>query len=162
MRSSSKLTGMEFNALDVRYQEFKRSLRGYAVEEVRAYLAQLADFVSGLVEEKQRLEQQLAELEETLQRYRQNEEELKRAVVAAERIARDVKQQAQREAELIVKEAQALKEQTLREAVEHVKGVQRDLDVLRRERDLFKEQFRALLEGYLKSLENSSDGASGG
>lgn len=153
---------MEFNALDVRYQEFKRSLRGYAVEEVRAYLAQLADFVSGLVEEKQRLEQQLAELEETLQRYRQNEEELKRAVVAAERIARDVKQQAQREAELIVKEAQALKEQTLREAVEHVKGVQRDLDVLRRERDLFKEQFRALLEGYLKSLENSSDGASGG
>jgi cell division initiation protein len=148
---------MEFNALDIRYQEFKRGLRGYAVEEVRAYLGQLADFVAELVEEKQRLEQQVAELEESLQQHRQNEEELKRAVVAAERIARDVKQQAQREAELIIKEAQGLKEQTLREAVEHVKRVQRDLDVLRRERDLFKEQFRALLEGYLKSLENGSD-----
>ncbi len=148
---------MEFNSLDIRYQEFKRGLRGYAVEEVRAYLAQLADYVAELVEEKQRLEQRVAELEESLQAHRQNEEELKRAVVAAERIARDVKQQAAREAELIVKEAQSLKEQTLREAVEHVKRVQRDLDVLRRERDMFKEQFRALLEGYLKSIENIGD-----
>ena len=147
---------MEFNALDIRYQEFKRGLRGYAVEEVRAYLGQLADFVSELVEEKQQLERQVAELEQSLQQHLQNEEELKRAVVAAERIARDVKQQAQREAELIVKEAQGLKEQTLREAVEHVKQVQRDLDALRRERDLFKEQFRALLEGYLKSLDNGN------
>ncbi|WP_293170194.1 DivIVA domain-containing protein [Oceanithermus sp.] len=148
---------MEFNSLDIRYQEFKRGLRGYAVEEVRAYLAQLADYVAELVEEKQRLEQRVAELEESLQAHRQNEEELKRAVVAAERIARDVKQQAAREAELIVKEAQSLKEQTLREAVDHVKRVQRDLDVLRRERDMFKEQFRALLEGYLKSIENIGD-----
>ncbi len=148
---------MEFNSLDIRYQEFKKGLRGYAVEEVRAYLAQLADYVAELVEAKQQLEQQLAELEESLQQHRKNEEELKRAVVAAERIARDVKQQAQREAELILKEAQGLKEQTLREVVEHVKRVQRDLDVLRRERDLFKEQFRALLEGYLKSLDNSGD-----
>ncbi|WP_456409729.1 DivIVA domain-containing protein [Oceanithermus sp.] len=148
---------MEFNSLDIRYQEFKRGLRGYAVEEVRAYLAQLADYVAELVEEKQRLELRVAELEESLQAHRQNEEELKRAVVAAERIARDVKQQAAREAELIVKEAQSLKEQTLREAVEHVKRVQRDLDVLRRERDMFKERFRALLEGYLKSLENIGD-----
>ncbi|HGY10615.1 MAG TPA: DivIVA domain-containing protein [Oceanithermus profundus] len=148
---------MEFNSLDIRYQEFKRGLRGYAVEEVRAYLAQLADYVAELVEARQQLEQQLAELEESLQQHRKNEEELKRAVVAAERIARDVKQQAQREAELILKEAQGLKEQTLREVVEHVKRVQRDLDVLRRERDLFKEQFRALLEGYLKSLDNSGD-----
>ncbi|WP_457627764.1 DivIVA domain-containing protein [Oceanithermus sp.] len=148
---------MEFNSLDIRYQEFKRGLRGYAVEEVRAYLAQLADYVAELVEEKQRLELRVAELEESLQAHRQNEEELKRAVVAAERIARDVKQQAAREAELIVKEAQSLKEQTLREAVEHVKRVQRDLDVLHRERDMFKEQFRALLEGYLKSLENIGD-----
>ncbi len=148
---------MEFNSLDIRYQEFKRGLRGYAVEEVRAYLAQLADYVAELVEEKQRLELRVAELEESLQAHRQNEEELKRAVVAAERIARDVKQQAAREAELIVKEAQGLKEHTLREAVEHVKRVQRDLDVLRRERDMFKEQFRALLEGYLKSIENIGD-----
>ncbi len=148
---------MEFNALDIRYQEFKRGLRGYAVEEVRAYLAQLADFVSHLVEEKHRLEKRVSELEQSLLQMQQNEEKLKRTVVAAERIARDVKQQAQREAEQIIKEAQELKEQTLREAVEHVKRVQRDLDMLRRERDLFKEKFRALLEEHLESLDGEGE-----
>jgi len=146
---------MEFNALDVRYQEFKKGLRGYAVEEVRAYLGQLADFVGELQEQNEALEKRIAELEEELQRHRQSEEELKRAVVAAERIARDVRDQANREAELIIKEAQSLKEQTLREAVDHVKRMQRDIEMLRQQRDLFREQFRAMLEGYLKSLENN-------
>ena len=152
---------MEFNSLDIRYQEFKKGLRGYAVEEVRDYLARLADYVAELAEAKQQLEQKVDELEERLQRHRKNEEELKRAVVAAERIARDVKQRAEREAETILKEAQGLKEQTLREVVEHVKRVQRDLDVLRRERDLFKQQFRALLEGYLNSLDDGGERVSG-
>ncbi len=146
---------MEFNALDVRYQEFKKGLRGYAVEEVRAYLGQLADYVGELQEQNEALEKRIAELEEELQRHRQSEEELKRAVVAAERIARDVRDQANREAELIIKEAQSLKEQTLREAVDHVKRMQRDIEMLRQQRDLFREQFRAMLEGYLKSLENN-------
>jgi len=148
---------MEFNALDVRYQEFKKGLRGYVVEEVRAYLGQLADYVNELQEQNAALEKRIVELEEELQRHRQNEEELKRAVVAAERIARDVREQANREAEIIVKEAQSLKEQTLREAVDHVKRMQRDIEMLRQQRDLFREQFRAMLEGYLKSLE-SDDG----
>ena len=146
---------MEFNALDVRYQEFNKGLRGYAVEEVRAYLGQLADYVDELQEQNEALEKRIAELEEELQRHRQSEEELKRAVVAAERIARDVRDQANREAELIIKEAQSLKEQTLREAVDHVKRMQRDIEMLRQQRDLFREQFRAMLEGYLKSLENN-------
>ena len=143
---------MEFTSLDVRYQEFKRGLRGYAVDEVRDYLSRLADHLNELSEQNEDLLKKVAQLEEELQSHRRNEEELKRAVVAAERIAREVKQQASREAELIIKEAQSVKEQTLREAVEHVKRVQRDLDSLRRERDLFKEQFRAMLESYLKSL----------
>lgn len=138
--------------MDVRYQEFKRGLRGYAVDEVRDYLSRLADHLNELSEQNEDLLKKVAQLEEELQSHRRNEEELKRAVVAAERIAREVKQQASREAELIIKEAQSVKEQTLREAVEHVKRVQRDLDSLRRERDLFKEQFRAMLESYLKSL----------
>ena len=144
---------MDFNSLDIRYQEFKKGIRGYVVEEVRAYLGQLAYYVAELQEKNQELEQRIIELEEEVARHRQSEEELKRAVVAAERIARDVREQASREAELIIKEAQGLKEQTLREAVDHVKRMQRDIETLRQQRDLFREQFKALLEGYLNSLE---------
>ncbi len=144
---------MSFNPLDIRYQEFKKKLRGYDPEEVRAYLGQVADYVSGLEEQLAEARRRIQELEVELDQAREGEAELKRAVVAAERIAREVRAQAEREAELIRAEAEAAKERTLREAMDHLRKIQRDLERLKRERELFKEQFRGLLEGYLASLE---------
>ncbi len=144
---------MGFNPLDIRYQEFRRKVRGYDVEEVRAYLGEVADYVTSLEEELAACKKRVGELEEELSQAREGEAELKRAVVAAERIAREVRAQAEREAELIRAEAEAAKERALREAMEHLKRVQRDLERLRNERELFKEQFRGMLEGYLASLD---------
>jgi cell division initiation protein len=80
------------------------------------------------------------------------EGELKRAVVAAERIARELKAQAEREAELIRKEAMAAKEQVLREAAEELRRLREETERARQEKALFLSQFRALLQGYLDSL----------
>ncbi len=146
---------MSFNPLDIRYQEFRKRMRGYDPEEVRAYLGQVADFVAALEEQISACKKRIEELESALAEAREGEAELKRAVVAAERIAREVRAQAEREAELIRAEAEAAKERTLREAMEHLKRVQRDLERLKRERELFREQFRGLLEGYLASLDRS-------
>ncbi|MER3603036.1 MAG: cell division protein DivIVA, partial [Thermus sp.] len=100
---------MDLTPLDVRYQEFPRAFRGYKVKEVRAYLARLAEAMEALLEENQRLRDALKEKEEALARLKEAEGELKRAVVAAERIGRELKAQAEREAELILKEAKAAK-----------------------------------------------------
>lgn len=144
---------MGFNPLDIRYQEFRRKVRGYDVAEVRAYLEQVADYVASMEEQLSACKERVEELEAALSKAREEEAELKRAVVAAERIARELRAQAEQEAKLIRAEAEAAKERTLREAMEHLKAVQREIERLKRERELFKEQFRGLLEGYLRSLE---------
>jgi cell division initiation protein len=64
---------------------------------------------------------------------------LKRAVVAAERIARELKAQAEREAELIRKEAMAAKEQVLREAAEELRRLREETERARQEKALFSE-----------------------
>ncbi len=112
---------MEFNPLDIRYQEFKRKMRGYDPAEVRAYLEELADYVGRL------------------------EEELK--------TCREAKEKLEREAELIRAEAEADKEKILREAADHLRAMRRELDELKRQREMFKEQFRGLLNSYLKNLD---------
>lgn len=144
---------MDLTPLDVRYQEFKQGLRGYAVAEVREYLAQVADRLTALTEENESLRERIRVLESELSQAREGEADLKRAVVAAERIARDIKQQAEREAELIRREAEAAREQTMQEIVAEMKRIRGDIESLRQERDLFINQFRALLEGYLTSLD---------
>ncbi|WP_051195701.1 DivIVA domain-containing protein [Meiothermus rufus] len=143
----------ELTPLDIRYQEFRQGLRGYVVAEVREYLARVADLQTGLIEENERLRSRIRELEAELAKSREGEAELKRAVVAAERIAREIKAQAEREAELIRRETEAERQAALQELVEQMKRIKSDIEQVRNERDLFISQFKALLEGYLSSLD---------
>ena len=143
----------DLTPLDIRYQEFRQALRGYSVVEVREYLGRVADVQSALIEENERLRKQIRDLEAELARCREGEAELKRAVVAAERIAREIKTQAEREAELIRRETETERQAALQELIEQMKRVKSDIEQLRNERDLFVSQFRALLESYLASLD---------
>lgn len=138
--------------MDIRYQEFPTGLRGYQKEAVRAYLARVAEVLEGLIQENEGLKERLRALEEEVARLKEAEGELKRAVVAAERIARELKAQAEREAEIIRKEALAAKEQVLREAAEELKRLRGEVERTKQEKTLFLAQFKALLQGYLDSL----------
>lgn len=144
---------IDLTPLDIRYQEFRLTLRGYAAAEVREYLAQVADKMSGLVEDNERMRIQMRDLEQQLSQAREGEAELKRAVVAAERIAREIKVQAEREAEIVKRETENERQAALQELVEQMKRMRSDLEQARNERDLFVNNFRALLEGYMTSLD---------
>ncbi|MCS7067609.1 MAG: DivIVA domain-containing protein [Meiothermus sp.] len=143
----------DLTPLDIRYQEFRLGLRGYSVAEVREYLGRVADVQTALIEENERLRSHIRDLEAELARSREGEAELKRAVVAAERIAREIKAQAEREAELIKRETESERQAALQELIEQMKRIKADIEQVRNERDLFVGQFRALLEGYLTSLD---------
>jgi len=143
----------DLTPLDIRYQEFRQGLRGYSVAEVREYLGRVADAQTALIEENERLRSRIRELEAELAKAKEGEAELKRAVVAAERIAREIKAQAEREAELIKRETETERQAALQELIEQMKRIKSDIEQVRKERDLFVGQFRALLEGYLSSLD---------
>ena len=143
----------DLTPLDIRYQEFRQGLRGYAVAEVREYLGRVADIQTALIEENEHLRSYIRNLEAELAKSKEGEAELKRAVVAAERIAREIKAQAEREAELIRRETEAERQAALQELIEQMKRIKTEIEQVRNERELFVGQFRALLEGYLASLD---------
>lgn len=143
----------QLTALDVRYQEFKRGMRGYVVADVREYLGRVADQLGALLEQNEALRSRIRALEAELAEAKEGEAELRRAVVAAERIAREIKAQAERDAEIIKREAESAREVSLQEVVAEMKRVRVEIEQLKNERDLFVSQFRAMLEGYLHSLE---------
>jgi cell division initiation protein len=149
---TDSLSRSDLTALDVRYQEFRKGLNGYSVAEVREYLGRVADKVGMLSEENDRLRSQVRDLEADLVRAREGEAELKRAVVAAERISREIKVQAEREADLMKRETERERQTALQELVEQMKRIKHEIEQVRSERDLFVGQFKALLEGYLTSL----------
>ena len=93
---------------------------------------------------------------------RQGEESLRRAVVSAERIGNEVKASADREAQLMIREAEGAKEKLLREALQKARDIRVEIEKARGDKQLFLNQFRALLQGYMESIDRADERTPGG
>ena len=134
---------MKQSVLDIENKDFAGSLGGYSKRQVREYLNNLASQLEDLQRDNQNLREDLARKEKRIDDLQVAETELKRAVIAAERIGTEMKQNAKREAELVIKEAEHLKEDMIRDAESRLKEARYELSRLEKEYQLFREQFRA-------------------
>ncbi len=144
---------MRLSPLDVEHQDFDGALSGYNKRQVREFLARAGEALDDALSENKRLRDEIARQEEKIGTLQLAEAEMKRAVIAAERIGNELKMNAKREAEIIVQEAEATKHRLIREAEDKVGRAETDLERLRREKRLFSEQFRGLLNAYERSLD---------
>ncbi|GGJ73338.1 hypothetical protein GCM10008939_17060 [Deinococcus aquiradiocola] len=89
---------------------------GYKRLDVRTFLNELADDFEELLQSRQELNERLALMEGRLAEYRQSEDDLRRAVVSAERIAQELRENARKEAELITTQAEAYRDSVTQQA----------------------------------------------
>ena len=129
-------------------------MRGYAEEEVDEFLDEIVREFEALLRERDQMRLKLEEAEQNLTRFRQVEEHLQRALVVAQQTADDLRQNAQKEADLVVREAQQRAEQVLDQGRVQVREVERDLIERRRELEIWKAKVRSLLESELTLLAN--------
>lgn len=78
---------------------------GYNRDEVDQFLSRVATDFETLYSENQLLKEKLARMELEISRYRKLEDSLNQTLVLAQKTAEEVKQQAAKEAELIIKAA---------------------------------------------------------
>lgn len=135
-------------------RRFRRCFRGYKVTEVEHFLAQLAGELEALLADKAALEEKVEALQQRLDTYYEMEELLKSAVVTAEKAAQEKRENAKREAELIVAEANQKRSRILDEAHAQARGVREEIERLRAERDRFAAQMRSTLEAELSLLDS--------
>lgn len=138
--------------LDVRKQEFRRSLRGYERLGVEDFRARLADELERILREKAVLEERLAVLGEQLSAYRERERAMNEALVAAQQLREETRAGAQREAQVIVREAQG-EAQRILDAARTAQGeVERQSADVQRQFQAYVAGFRTLLERQLAEL----------
>lgn len=92
---------------DIAHQSFDGRVSGYDKAQVRAYLSEVARSVEALLQENRQQRERLAELQAELQEKKQAEDEIRRAIVSAERLAHEVRENAAREVALLLEQAHA-------------------------------------------------------
>ncbi len=139
--------------LDIQHMEFTTAFNGYNRRQVRDFLTVLSDQTEEMQRETQRLKDELARKEKRIQDLQSAELELKRAVIAAERIGSEMKQNAKRESEIILREANSEKSNIVKDAETRLKEARYEISRLEREQMLFREQFRGMLHAFERTLD---------
>ena len=132
--------------LEIQKQLFARKLKGFDPAEVRAYLQLVAEEIEILLRDVDRLSRENAMLREDLDDHNQRERILKDTLLSAQKVSEDVKSNARKEAELIVKDAELLSERLVSQAMNRVADLERTIQDLKVERRGARNKLQATLE----------------
>ncbi|MDX1741546.1 MAG: DivIVA domain-containing protein [Rhodothermales bacterium] len=145
---------MRLTPLDIKKQDFKRVMRGVDAEEVQAFLQMVADQWQDLIDDQNKLEHKITELETKLDHYKQVEEALQEAVKTARESSRQTLDAAKAKAKSIIDAAADSAERLQHKATEDQYELRRDIDILYARRREAITRLRNLLRSELDMLED--------
>ena len=136
---------MKLTPTDVQRQAFGKRFRGFDPDEVRAFLAAVAEEMAALQREKELTEQQLRHLELIVNEHRERESILKNTLLTAQKVAEDIRDGARKEADTVVKQAELQGDRLLELAQNRAHEVERGILELRGHRTALRTDIRALV-----------------
>lgn len=143
---------MKLTPIDIQQQQFNRGFRGFDVREVNSFLELVAQQMGELAREGTELKAELRQTRCELDEHRDREATLKEAMLTAQRAIDEIRLQAEKEAELIITDADLRAEKLLLNAHKRVTGVLEDIQDLKRQRARALEELKGILNTHQRLL----------
>jgi DivIVA domain-containing protein len=138
--------------LDVRRYEFGKALRGYDPERVNQFRDQVAEELERLGRVNQELEAKARGFHEQLRAFRERDKAINDALISAQQLRGDIHDQADKEAQLIIREARAEADKIVEGARSEIRRLEDQLAALERARRSYLSQIRMLVERQLSEI----------
>jgi cell division initiation protein len=133
-------------ALDARRWDFGNALRGYDRARVDEFREQVAEELERMSRTNQELETKVSNFLEQLRVFRDRDKALNEALVSAQQLRGEIRQQAEREAQLVLREAHAEADRIVAAVQGDLRRAEEELQQLWRSRKAFLAQMRTLVE----------------
>ncbi|MFC2086077.1 DivIVA domain-containing protein [Bacteroidota bacterium] len=145
---------MKLSPLDIKKQEFSRGMRGYDVDEVRAFLATIAGQMDELMEEHLRSQNDLENHKGKMGHLEDVQEALQATLNMARQNSEETRKAALSKAEMIVHEAHLKGEEIMKKAERGIDKLRTDITHLETRRDQILAKLRSVLTAELEMLES--------
>ncbi|QEM66859.1 DivIVA domain-containing protein [Geobacter sp. FeAm09] len=144
---------MKITPLDIQQQQFKgKMLGGLDPEDVDAFLQSIASEMESLIRENNELKEQQARHNREMAEMGEKEKDLRETMLAAQRITEEMKANAQKEAALIVSEAELKAERIVMDAERQLGDLKARIEEVRRQKVQFEISLKALLDSHARQL----------
>ena len=152
---------MKVTPLDIQQKRFHVAFRGYERTEVEAFLDVVREEMEGLVREVTELREFHQTYDERMRDYRDREDTLKSTMITTHKLAEDLRENARKEAALMVKDAEIKYQQTLERAREEKLRLESELIELRRKKHHFIEDMKKTINMHLEMVHFEEGGGEG-
>lgn len=144
---------MRITPIDIAHKSFGKKMMGLDAEEVTDFLQQVAAQMETLIQERNTLKENVREKELSLLEYKERDQVLKETIATATQMADRLRQDAEREAKLIIADAQQKAEIITRDSRDSLKKMYQEVSDLKRTRMQFEANLKALAQAHLALLE---------
>lgn len=144
---------MKITPLDIQQQQFKgKMFGGLDPDDVDAFLQTVSSEMENLVRENNELKEQQARHSRDMLDMAEKEKDLRETMLAAQRIIEDMKANAQKEASLIVSEAELKAERIVADSERQLGELKARIEDVRRQKIQFEMSLKALLDSFARQL----------
>lgn len=140
--------------LDIIQREFNFHRRGFDPDEVRAFLEEIRETLEATLKERRHLEEAVRAKDLELERMRRNEDQIKDTLVLARKLSEELEENARREADLVVGEAQLEAQRILAASHDEHRALLGEVQQLKGAKYKVLAEMRAVLDSHGRLLQD--------
>jgi cell division initiation protein len=138
--------------------EFGERFKGFDKEEVKHFLMQITGLLEDEILEKEKLKKDLEETAKTITKYEKRESVLRDTLISAQNFSAEIKINAEREAELRIKEAEIRSEEIVNQAIARRNELKNEIKQLKFKRKEIETDILNLLSSLKEFIESYQEG----
>ena len=142
-------------------QKFNKSIGGYNINEVNAFVDDVIKQVQTIIEEEQKIKNDIKEkdlkikdLESIVERYKTNEHQLNASIINAQDAGEYIKRVAKSEGDAIISEARKNASRIVGDALLRAQKTEYEAQMLKKNINLFKSRVRTMLNQQLDIVDD--------
>lgn len=144
---------MKITPIDIAHKTFGKKMMGLDADQVMEFLQQVAGQMEALIHERNSLKETLREKELSLLEYKERDKVLKDTISTATQMSERLRQDSEREAKLIIADAQQKAEIMSRDARDTLKKLYQEITDMKRARLQFEANLKALAQAHVTLIE---------
>ena len=145
-------------------EKFKRSINGYNIDEVNAFIDDVITKVELIITEEKKIkndiiikEKKIRELEDTILKYQNMENQLHTSLLNAEQNGEYIKKVAKSEGNAIISEAKRNANRIISDALIRAEKTEHETEMLKNNISLFKSKVKSMLNEQLEIVDKIYD-----
>jgi cell division initiation protein len=143
--------------MDIRKKTFSTQRNGLSKTEVEEFIGELATEIENLRKERAQLTEKAEELAKHLEAYEKTEQLLKDTLLTAQKATNQLREDAKKEAQLVIEKARIDAERMKHDAEQQIRGVGDELRALEAKRSTLSDEIAAIARTYLEMAERMRD-----